>query len=305
MTDPQAEAVLRKLAEGAPVPASLDDAAWAAAYRDQQRAMTRFAQEPAPVDVRDAAADRVRLRIYRSNQAYRSPALLWFHGGGFIGGGLDTHDRPLRALARRSGWTVIAVDYALAPEAAFPRAHEDCYAALLHVHAQAHSLGVNRGRLAVGGDSCGGLLAVAVSMMSRDRAGPPLAGCVALYPNADLREDRSYPSMAEHDGKVVKLVELHRGLRMFMRDGDRAGAYASPALALYLGDLPPALVVTCECDPLRDEGEALAERIERSGGRVQHTRYPGMIHGFFQMAAAIDASDALGAQIAKALQGFA
>lgn len=302
MTDPQAESVLKALAEAAPDQASMDDAAWIAAYRRQLVGMARFQQPPAPVEIREAMADRTHLRIYRSNQAYRSPALLWFHGGGFIGGGLDTHDRPLRALARRSGWTIIAVAYSLAPEAAFPRAHEDCYAALLHVHGQAHTLGVNPNRIAVGGDSCGGLLAVSVAMTARDRRGPSLAGCVALYPNADLREDRSYPSMAEHDGKVVKLTELHRGLRLFMRDADRAAA--SPALALYLGDLPPALVVTCECDPLRDEGEALAARIEASGGKVERTRYPGMIHGFFQMAGAIDAAEALGAQITASLRRF-
>jgi acetyl esterase len=304
MIDPQAARVLQTLEDGAADESSMDDAAWVAAYRKQLRGMARFQQPPAPVDVRDLSAGAIRLRMYRANQAYRSPALIWFHGGGFIGGGLDTHDAPLRDLARRAAWTIIAVDYALAPEAAFPRAHEDCYAALQHVHAHVHTLAVNPHRIVLGGDSCGGLLAVAVAMMARDRHGPPVAGCVALYPNADLREDRSYPSMAEHDGKVVKLAELHRGLRLFMRDADRADAYASPALARDLGRLPRTLLATCEDDPLRDEGEFLAARMAEAGTSVEHTRYPGMIHGFFQMAGAIDAADALYGQLKRTLLAF-
>ena len=110
--------------------------------------------------------------------------------------------------------------------------------------------------------------------------------------------------MVEHDGKVVKLAELDRGLRLFMRDADRADAYASPALARDLGRLPRTLLVTCEEDPLRDEGELMGARMAEAGTTVEHTRYPGMIHGFFQMAGAIDAADALEGQLKQTLHAF-
>lgn len=277
--DPAAQAVLDAMARF-PKPAETDDDhAWALGWRDAYRAADALGGDPPPgLRVEDVAGP-VPLRIYTPPDAHG--AIAYFHGGGLIGGDLDSHDPAIRRLALASGRTVVSAGYRLAPEHPFPAAHDDCLAAYRS------TLALGLGPVAVMGDSIGGLLAVGTAMRAASHGLPPPDRIVALYPNADLREDRRHPSMPEHDGTVVKLEELHRGLRTYLRAADRADPLVSPALADLPG-LPPALVVTSELDPLRDEGEHLAARLE-----AELRREPGMIHGWFQFSGAIPRGRAL------------
>lgn len=234
----------------------------------------------------------IPLRLYRpqseGSDTSPLPVLIYFHGGGFISGGFDTHDRPLRVLANASGCVIAAVEYRLAPESPFPAAPEDCFAALQWMIQNAEKLRIDASKIAVGGDSAGGLLATAVCLMCRDRnASQPIAQ-ILVYPNTDLainttswRElDFLHPSRSRENflGQVA----------MYVPDpNDREQAYASPLRAPDLSGLAPALIITAELDSQRDEGEAYAQRLRDAGCLVTHTRYPGVLHGFFQMGGVI------------------
>lgn len=219
------------------------------------------------------------MRVYRPADGVL-PVLLYFHGGCFVAGSIDSYDVALRNVAHMTNWAVVASEYRLAPEHPYPAAPEDCYAALEHLAAHATSFGVDPTRIVVAGDSAGGLFAACVALMARDRNGPQLAGMACLYPNADLCSTRRHPSMAAHDRKVFSLQHLGHFIDLYLPEGiDRTQPYASPGLAADLTNLPPALILTCECDPIRDEGEAFARRLRDAGVRVEMVRLPGMIHG--------------------------
>jgi acetyl esterase len=271
---------------------------WAAAYRDKLMGMRALSGDPEPVaEVLDQTVNGpdgpLLLRTFKPAVQGVVPALLFLHAGGFVGGSLTIHDPVLRALANASGCLVAGLEYRIAPEYPYPAAPEDSYAALIHMRDHADTLGIDLARITVGGDSAGGLLAAVVALMARNRGGPAVARLAMLYPNTDLRADRSYPSMAEFDGTVVSLAELHDGLALYAPpDVDRSEPYVSPLLADLAG-LPPALVVTCEADPLRDEGEAFARRLREAGGVVEHERLAGMIHGVLQMAGVVGAGRGL------------
>lgn len=232
----------------------------------------------------------IGLRLYRpqANKNILKPVLVYFHGGGFISGGFDTHDRPLRALANASNCAIAAVEYRLAPEFPFPAAPEDCFAALQWVTQNAKRLRIDAAKVAVGGDSAGGLLAAVVCLMCRDRnVNPPIAQ-VLVYPNTDLAIDT--PSWYELD-----FLHPNRSRENFLSQiamyvpglDNREQPYASPLRAPNVSGLPPALIITAELDPQRDEGEAYAQRLREGGCLVTHTRYPGVVHGFFQMGGVI------------------
>ena len=282
---------------------------WVAQYRDGLLGMADFSGPPQPVFVvqthrADGPDGPLDLRLYRPAPGITG-AIVFLHGGGLIAGSLETHDPALRALANASGWVVVAVNYRLAPEYPFPAAPEDAYAALCHVAAHTDTLGVDATRLVLMGDSAGGTLAAAAALMARDRRGPSLAGLTCLYPNTDLRPGQYYGSRGEYDGVVVKLDELFRGLALYLPPGcDPAHPYASPLLA-DLGGLPPALIATCECDPLRDEGEAFAAALRAAGGVVKGDRLPAMIHGALQMAADTEGGRHLMDVIVRWLNGLA
>jgi acetyl esterase len=303
MIDPQAKDVLDDLARDAtPMPA--DQAAWLAGYRGQLDGIVAM-QPPAPAitvleDTVVCDGAPLGLRLYQPEGSVLRPTLLFIHGGGFVAGSLAGYDRPLRTLALRSGWQVAAIDYRLAPEHPFPVAPDDCTAALRHLLANAQ---VDRTRLAVGGDSAGGLLATVVARRARE-AGIGLALQVLLYPNADLRETTAYASRAAHDGKVVRIDELYRGLDLYLGATDRRLADVSPVLAPDLAGLCPALLVTNEDDPLRDEAEVYGARLREAGVRLEMLRLPGMIHSVMQRAARIDAGDALITMVAERLRAL-
>jgi len=231
------------------------------------------------------------LRVYRPASARPLPALLYFFGGGWVLGTIDTADGVSRSLANSSGALVAVVGYRLAPEHPFPAAVEDCYAAVRWVAGHAEEIGADPARLVVGGDSAGGNLAAAVALRAR-ADGPALAGQLLVYPNTDqLADDRSMRAADDPFLFNRRSVAWYRRHYLANPD-DAADPLASPLRAESLAGLPPALVITAEYDPLRDQGEAYAHRLADAGVQVELSRYPGMAHGFFTMAGTVDASRA-------------
>ncbi len=233
-------------------------------------------------------AGDIPIRIYASEHGGLRPALVYFHGGGFVFGNLDTHDAVCRALAKESGAVVISVDYRLAPEHKFPAAVEDSHAATLWVAANAERLGIDANRIAVGGDSAGGNLATVIAMRCRDAGGPILAAQVLIYPVTDSssHETGSHREFGESYFLTSGAMEWFTGHYLVSADQKRHPE-VSPLLAPNLDGLPSALVITAEFDPLRDEGEAYAQRLQQAGVPVTISRYPGMIHGFVSMRGAV------------------
>jgi acetyl esterase len=238
----------------------------------------------------------IRLRIYIPSAHGPRPALVFFHGGGWVLCDLDTHEVPCRAIANRSGAAVIAVDYRLAPEHKFPAAVDDCYAATEWVAANAERLHIDPARISVGGDSAGGNLAAVISLKARGlgptghqpASGLKLASQILVYPVTNLAsfDTPSYHEFAEGHHLTRSQMEWFRDCYL---NGPEDGLhpFASPLLADDLRGLPPALVITAECDVLRDEGEAYARRLKDAGVPVTLTRYAGMIHPFFSLSGAI------------------
>ncbi len=223
------------------------------------------------------------VRVYEPDADGPAPVVVYFHGGGWVVGNLDTHDATCRTLAAESGSVVVSVDYRLAPEHPFPAPVEDCYAALEWVAENAAVVGGDPGRLAVAGDSAGGNLAAAVALLARDRDGPSLAHQVLVYPvtDFDLTTD-SYEENAE--GYFLTREDMAWFWDHYLeRPVDRSNPYAAPLQARDLSNLPPATVVTAGFDPLRDEGVAYADRLDEAGTSVSHHHYEGVIHGFFGM----------------------
>ncbi|PYM22860.1 MAG: acetyl hydrolase [Candidatus Rokuibacteriota bacterium] len=259
---------------------------------------TRPASTPTPPQigmVRDLTADGplgpIPLRVYRPAGVPASTplaVLVFFHGGGWVIGDLETHDVLCRQLTAGSGVSVVSVDYRLAPEHKFPAAVDDAWAATRWVVAHAGELAVDASRLAVGGDSAGGNLAAVVALLARDKGAPAIAVQVLIYPVTDLvGETRSYRDFAE--GYLL----TREGMRWFIAhyltaEAEAADWRASPIRAQSLAGLPAALIVTAGFDPLRDEGEAYAERLRDAGVRVDSVCYGGMIHGFVPMGRLLD-----------------
>jgi acetyl esterase len=236
------------------------------------------------VSWRDA---EVPVRIYTPAGAGPFPILIWCHGGGMVVGDLETADPTARHLTVETGCVTISVDYRLAPETKFPGACDDCYAAAVWASDNAASIQGDASRMAVGGDSAGGNLAAVVAQMARDRANPAFAFQLLVYPMTAL--DFDTPSYRDNaDGYLLTRDSMKWYWEQYLGADDAEHAYAVPSTARSFRDLPPALVITAEYDPLRDEGEAYAEKLEAAGVPTTCTRYDGMIHGFFGMPAALD-----------------
>lgn len=233
-------------------------------------------------------ASELRARVYAPSGDRPMAVMVFFHGGGWVIGDLDTHDPLCRALANASGSIVVSVDYRLAPEHKFPAAVEDAYAATSWVADHAAELGADPDRLGVGGDSAGGNLSAAVALLARERGGPRLAYQLLLYPGVDML--MSMPSVIENgEGYFLTHADMIWFGNHYIRDqSDKLNPLASPLLAHDHATLPPAIVITAEYDPLRDEGEAYAEKLRKAGVPVTLRRYDGMIHGFLQMGGLVD-----------------
>jgi acetyl esterase len=228
-------------------------------------------------------AGQIPIRIYFPNEKKQLPILTYFHGGGFVIYGLDSHDHVCRRLCRDNEAIVVAVDYRLAPEHKFPAAPEDAYDALLWVSGNASSIGGNPNKLAVVGDSAGGNLAAVVSQMAKDQNGPTIAAQVLVYPVVDAR--MGHPSIKENGKGNILTEDLMRWFLDHYKnsDADILNPYMSPLLAKDFSNLPPALVQVAGLDPLRDEGKDYAEHLKAAGNQVQLTTYQGLTHSFFSM----------------------
>lgn len=305
--DSQARAILDLIARlGRPSYDQLGPVEARRVYRE-----TRAALQPPPPElgvVKNLTADGptgpIPVRLYRPLGVSDAglPALVYFHGGGWVIGDLETHDVLCRQLAEQSGCAVVAVDYRLAPEHKFPAAVEDGCAATTWIVRHAAELGIDAARLAVGGDSAGGTLAAVVSLTARDDGGPPLAFQLLIYPATDMRADS-----ASHAAFAEGLLLTRTLIRWFSAqylggDRDRDDWRASPINAGSLAGLPPALVVTAGFDPLRDEGEAYARRLRDAGVTVDTVCYGGMIHGFVTMGGVIDTANRAVAHAAASLR---
>jgi acetyl esterase len=238
-------------------------------------------------EIRDVNADGVAARLYRPNDRKDLGLLVFYHGGGWVLGSMNTHDDVCRKLALAMGHAVLSVDYRLAPEFAFPEPLNDCIVALRWAHANAAQLGIDATRIAVGGDSAGGNLAAVVANLQP----VPLKFQMLIYPVTDAtRSSQSY----KDNGEGYRLTAA--GMKWFC-DHYVSGSIGTPtdprvsplfADATTLASAPPAIVITAEYDPLRDEGEQYAHRLIEAGVACSLTRYYGQVHGFFSMSQYVD-----------------
>jgi acetyl esterase len=311
--DPQARAHLDRTADlPRPEHQSVDEARASflktAAYSSPGARLHRVEDVCAPHPAGD-----ISLRVYippaaksPSAERYGLPVLVYFHGGGWVLGSLDTVDGVLRDLSFRSECAIVSVDYCLAPENKFPVPLEDAYTAVEWVAASALGLGIDPSRIAVGGDSAGGNLAAATAFLARDRKGPDIAYQLLIYPVTD--HDFETPSYAENGQGYGLTREL---MQWFWRhyvtgEDDMGHPYASVLRAPDLSGLPPATIVTAGYDVLRDEGRAYADALEEAGNRVSRLDYNDMIHGFWRMTAVLDRAGSAvrdtAAELAQALR---
>lgn len=239
-------------------------------------------RNPVSVEVRSVPGKdgfAIPVRIYRPSTPRPHPVLVSMHGGGWVRGSLDSDEFRSHFLAHESDCAVVSVDYRLAPEHRYPVALEDCFAVTEWVAAQSASQGFDADRIGVAGDSAGGNLAAAVALMARDRGTPPLKCQILIYPICDHDFDRpSYIANAE--GKLLTRRLMQWFWDQYAGSADRDEPYLSPLRANDLTGLPPALVVTAEYDPLRDEGELYASRLQDAGNIVDRVRMDGVIHPF-------------------------
>jgi len=234
------------------------------------------------------------VRIYTPRPASDAPAIMFFHGGGWVFGTIDTHDAACRQLANDAGAVVVSVDYRLAPEDPFPAAVEDCEAATRWVVENAAELGVNGSRIAVAGDSAGGNLAAIVAQTMRDAGGPEIAAQVLIYPATDLSLTDSESYIRNAEGYILTQEAMVWFIDHYTPDAaDRRTARCSPAHN-NLKSLPPTLIITAEYDPLLDDGTAYAEALSAAGVHTELVEYPGQVHSFFtQVGLLDDAADAI------------
>lgn len=301
--DPQAQAVLDTMAAANLPPyeqTSVEEAR--ARYNASQTGGT--AEPVAKIEDRQIPGPEgpLRIRIYTPQGMGPFPVLVYFHGGGWVFGNLESHDAICRALTNAANCITVAIDYHLAPEYKFPVPAEDCYAATQWVASNTASFNGDETRIAVGGDSAGGNLAAAVSQMARDRGGPTLVYQLLVYPITDYMPD--VPSYRENgEGYYLTRADMAWFWNHYLgNEAEGKNPYASPLQATSLNGLPSAMIITAEYDPLRDEGELYANRLQEAGIPTTLIRYPGMIHGFIRMRDAIDQAKKALDDIAKQLR---
>jgi acetyl esterase len=291
MLDPQARALIDLMVERKVPPVHT----LAPAEARQMYLERRFFTQPQPPVLPQVQAlrtpDGIPLRLYRPTLpglAPASPVLVYFHGGGWTIGDLDTHDVLCRQLSERAGIAVVSVDYGLGPERRFPGAVDDCLAATRWVQQEAETLGLDSRRLAVGGDSAGGNLAAVVAIALRDAGDPPPAYQLLIYPATDMRAVApSHSTNGQGYLLTSDSIAYYRG--QYIEDTAQWSDWrASPLLAPDLSRLPPALVLTAGYDPLRDEGRQYADALSAAGNAVQYICFERQVHGFITMSKVID-----------------
>jgi len=306
--NPHVEALLGYFAQMPPVDYATITAAQMRAGSDTPMQM---GPPPAVASVRDLTLDlpghTLPARLYVPEGAGANPPLVvYYHGGGWVIGTIETHDGTCRALANASGAAVLSIGYRLAPEAPFPGPLDDCYDALVWAHAHAPTLGIDAARIAVAGDSAGGNLAAAVAIRARDNGGPALRHQLLIYPVTDTDFTRASYVENGNGNYFLSTASMQWFWNQYL--GDAVDGHVEGATVLTAADLtglPPASIYVAQYDPLRDEGVAYAEALKKAGNAVTCEVAPGMIHGFFSMFQAVpDASayiDKAGAQLKTAL----
>jgi len=297
---PQVQALLERVARS-PLPPyhTVSPSVARRIYRDTRTALAPRA--PELPEVRLLAFENYAMRVYRPVVGATLPALVYFHGGGWTIGDVDTHDVLCRQLALGARCVVFSVDYRLAPEHPFPAAVDDCCAATRYVAQNAAKLNV-RG-IAVGGDSAGGNLAATVSLLARDGGGPTLAFQLLIYPAADQR--CTTPSHERNaQGYLLTRDAIHYFRRAYLpNEKDWLDWRASPLLAKNHAKLPPALVITAGYDPLLDEGRAYAERLKAGGVSVAYREFGDMVHGFVLFGGVLETANVAVGECCAALRG--
>ncbi len=244
----------------------------------------------------------IHVRVYTPSGTGPFGALVWFHGGGWVIGSVEQSDSTPRHLTDMAGCVTVSVDYRLAPEDRFPAAAEDCYAATRWVADNAAALDVDPTKIAVGGDSAGGNLAAVVPVMAKDRGGPPIVHQLLVYPVIE-RDFQTHSYESNANGYLLSREMMVWFWDQYLRDdSDAKHPHVAPLHAKDHSALPPALVITAEYDPLRDEGAAYAHRLAQAGVPSKHSDYPGMIHGFFGLWWAMDSGKEAQAEAASALK---
>jgi acetyl esterase len=276
-------------------------------YRDVRGALTPDppAVESVQLLIAPGPAGPVPVRAYRPKGAGRDdvlPALVYFHGGGWVIGDLDTHDVVCRTLANGARCAVFSVEYRKAPESPFPAAVDDCFAALKYVVENGKSLKIDPSKVAVGGDSAGGNLATVAALLARDAGGPAISFQLLIYPGVDAR--MAHPSVKRNgEGYLLTEKSMHYFRRHYLpQQKDWLDWRASPLIATSLAKLPPAFVLTAGFDPLVDEGREYAERMQNEGVQVEYKNYADMVHGFITMGRALDTANTALEDCAQALQ---
>ena len=275
----------------------------------------RFVANPEPPELKSVAPLAIPAphgsipgRIYTPNKLRQTdglaPCLVFFHGGGWVIGDLDTHDVVCRKLADEGRLIVISIDYRRAPEHKFPAAVDDAIAATAWIATQAKEFGIDASRLVVGGDSAGGNLATVVAIAARDGNGPAISGQVLIYPATDFT--MAQPSHSEPETSILLTHSVVRWFRDHYLNGtaDVHDWRASPALAGTLVGLPPAYVLTAGADPLRDEGDDYARRLEQAGVAVTYRTFPGQFHGFFTMGKLLQQANVAASEIGTWLRAL-
>ena len=272
----------------------------------------RFYGDPEPVDrveplTVDGAAGPLRARLYAMDSAAPLPVAVYFHGGGWVLGDIDSHDKGVRAITAAARCLSVSVDYRRAPEHPFPAAAEDCFAALRWVAANAARLGGDPERIAVAGDSAGGNLAAVSALAARDSGGPALAFQLLIYPVVDSDLDGgTYATLG--DAPVLDRARMAYFWDSYVPDPARRRDWrCAPLRAANHAGLPPALVIGAGVDPLFGEGAAYAEALRAAGVEAEHLAFPRMTHAFFQAPGILDdaraAVDAAGAALRRAFGG--
>jgi acetyl esterase len=309
--DPDAQLVIDMIrAAGRPSFETLTPAEARQAYSNSRKVLQPPLQDVA--ELRDLTisgpASDITLRTYRglgTDPAEKLPALIYFHGGGWLLGDLDSHDGVCRRFANIARCRVVSVDYRMAPEHKFPAAVDDSAAATRWVMTNAASLGIDASRVAVGGDSAGGNLAAVMALMARDGGLPPIVFQLLIYPATDMRMVTA-SSQTVTEGVPLTSATMRWFINHYMRSAEDENDWrASPLRAADLSGTAQALVLTCTYDPLRDEGIDYAQRLEREGVAVTHMHFSDQTHGFMSMGRIVRTADVaidmMGAVLKKAL----
>ncbi len=275
----------------------------------------RFVSNPEPPELKSveplaipSPAGSIPARVYTPTKLRKAndlaPCLVFFHGGGWVIGNLDTHDVVCRKLADEGQLIVISVDYRLAPEHKFPAAVDDAVAATQWIAGNAKRLGIDASRLMVGGDSAGGNLAAVVAISARDGGGPAIAGQVLIYPAVDFA--MTHPSHREPETSILLTHSVIKWFRDHYLNGaaDAQDWRASPARIRTLAGLPPAYVLTAGADPLRDEGDEYAQQLKQAGVAVTYRTFPGQFHGFFTMGRLLQQANVAASEIGAWLRAL-